>query len=125
MAVKGGVSFQHVNTDLAIHLPLKMNGPDSFFHCVGHAIPPPQQACYLPSIVGTHLHWYTWVEKINYGKCLPYSRTQHINLSQSHVYESCTNLLLHHRHPLIRQFWPITDNNRPTGTQNWNTDVFQ
>ena len=64
-----------MNTGWGAHLPLETNGPDSIFRRVGLATPPPQQACYLPSIAGTHL--YTWVERSNYGK-VPYSRTQHV-----------------------------------------------
>ena len=58
------------------HLPLETNGPGSFLCSVGLATQPPQQACYLPSIPGTHL--YTWVERSTYSK-VPYSRTQYVN----------------------------------------------
>ena len=61
----GKVNFQPVNTGRGAHLPLEANWARLIFRCVGLATPPPQQACYLPSIAGTHL--YTWVERSNYG----------------------------------------------------------
>ena len=70
------VNFQPVNTGRGAHLPLEANWARLIFRYVGLATPPPQRACYLPSIAGTHL--YTWVERSNYGK-VPYSRTQHVD----------------------------------------------
>ena len=59
------VHFQPGNTDRGAHLPLEANWDRLTFRCVGLATPPPQRACYLPRIAGTHL--YTWVERSNYG----------------------------------------------------------
>ena len=58
------VNFQPVNTGRGAHLPLEANWARLIFRCVGIAPPPPQRACYLPSIASTHL--YTWVERSNY-----------------------------------------------------------
>ena len=68
------VSFQPVNTGRGANLPLETNVPDHFFCCVGLPTPFRQQACYLPTIAGTHL--YNWVERSNFGK-VPYSRKQY------------------------------------------------
>ena len=62
---KNGVNFQPVNTSRGAHLPLEANWARLISRCVGLATPPPQRACYLPSIAGTHL--YTWVERGKYG----------------------------------------------------------
>ena len=51
------LSLQSVNTRRGANLPLQTNRPDSIFHRVGLAAPPPQQACFpLPSIARTHLY---------------------------------------------------------------------
>ena len=59
------VNFQPVNTGRGAHLSLETNCARLIFRYVGLATPPPQRACYLPSIASTHL--YTWVERSNYG----------------------------------------------------------
>ena len=46
------VNFQPVNTGRGAHLPLEANWDRLIFCCVGIATPPPQRACYLPSIAG-------------------------------------------------------------------------
>ena len=59
-----------------------MNGSDSFFSCVGLAIPPPKQASYFPAF---HLFYTPGSRGGNYGE-VPYSRTQHFdcNGAQTH-----------------------------------------
>ena len=63
--LKSKVNFLSVNTGRDAHLPLEANWARLIFRCVGLATPPPQRACYLPSIADTHL--YSWVEWSNYG----------------------------------------------------------
>ena len=99
------VNFQPVNAGRGAHQPLEKNRPDSLFLSVGLAIPPCQQACYLPSIAGTH--FYTWVERSDYSKVL-YSRTQHVDRNESSnphpsVYEPSTD-------PLDNMCPPFHDN---------------
>ena len=68
MGVSSKVNFQPVNTDRDAHLPLEVNWARLIFRCVGLAIPPPQRACCLPSIAGSHS--YTWVRGVIMVKCL-------------------------------------------------------
>ena len=62
------VNFRPVNTDRGAHLPFEANWARLIFRRVGFATPPPQGACYFPSIAGTHL--YTWDKRSNNVKCL-------------------------------------------------------
>ena len=48
------VNFRLVNTGRCAHFPFKSNWARLIFRCLGLATPPPQRACYLPSIAGTH-----------------------------------------------------------------------
>ena len=54
--VKVKENFQPVNTGRGAHLTLKTNWARLIFRCVGLAMPPPQRACYHPTIAGTHLY---------------------------------------------------------------------
>ena len=47
------VIFQLVNKGRGVHFPLETNGPD--ISVVWLSTPPPQRACYLPSITRIHL----------------------------------------------------------------------